>query len=107
MKLDDYMNRGLVMQTADDKLLYYISSASRHLMLADHYQTLGEYYYDKRRGEEWRGMARLYRQLCQADLNAAKSLIWDLEYDELISIDDWSTIRDWLVWFGFPAEDRL
>lgn len=106
MKENDYMNRGQVMETADSKLFHYINSAARYLVLAEYYTTLGKYSYYEERREEWSDMARLYRQLCQADLQAAKYLIDDLADLELIDGTDWQTIKHWLVWMGYPAEDR-
>ena len=106
MKTDDYMNRGLVMETADGKLQHYIKSAARNMTLAEYYTALGKYSYYEERREEWSDMARLYRQLCQADLQAARSLVSDLEDVGLISLGDWQTINETLVWFGFPAEWR-
>lgn len=110
MKLDDYMNLSQVMQTADRKLLHYISSAAYHLRQAeeylDDYRELEHVSYYKGIREEWPEMARLYRQLCQADLAAAKYLVSDLEDVGLLDRWDWSTINTWLVWFGFPAEVR-
>ena len=110
MKQNDYMNRGLHDLTADRKLMHYISSAAFHLRQAeefmDDYRDLEHASYYKGMREEWPDMARLYRQLCQADLQAAKSLVSDLEDVGLIDRWDWSTINNWLVWFGFPAEAR-
>ncbi len=109
-KYDDYMNRSQVMKTADRKLQHYIASAASHLRLAeeylDDYNELGNASYYKGISQDWPNMARLYRQLCQADLQAAKYLIDDLADLELIDGPDWQTIKHWLVWFGFPAEFR-
>lgn len=110
MKLDDYMNRSQVMQTADRKLLHYISRAAYHLRQAeeylDDYKELEHVSYYKGIRDNWSDMARLYRQLCQADLAAAKYLVSDLADLELIDGPDWQQINEWLVWFGFPAEVR-
>ena len=110
MKTDDYMNRTNVMRTADRKLLRYIASAAYHLRCAEElmadYNDLAHLFYYQGMREEWPDMARLYRQLCQADLQAAKYLIDDLADLELIDGPDWQTIKHWLVWFGFPAEFR-
>ena len=109
MKTDDYMNRSNLMKTADRKLLHYIASAADHLsqaeeILADYNDLAHLSYYKGMR--EWPDMSRLYRQLCQADLQAAKYLIDDLADLELIDGPDWQTIKHWLVWFGFPAMFR-
>lgn len=110
MKQNDYMNRSQVMKTADRKLMHYISSAAYHLREAqeylDDYKELESVSYYKGIRESWPEMARLYRQLCQADLQAARSLVSDLEDVGLISLDDWRNINETLVWFGFPAEVR-
>lgn len=110
MKQNDYMNRGQVMQTADRKLLHYISSAAYHLREAqeylDDYNSLVNVSYYKAISQDWPDMARLYRQLCQADLQAARSLVSDLEDVGLIDMDDWRTINDMLLWFGFQAGFR-
>lgn len=109
MKEDDYMNRGQVMKTADRKLLHYINSAAYHLRQAeeylDDYRELESVSYYKGLREEWPDMARLYRQIAAADLDAARSLVSDLEDVGLISLEDWRTINETLVWFGCPAED--
>ena len=108
--LNDYMNQGQVMKTADRKLLRYIASASYNLREADEYMADYEelahlsYYKDLRK--DWPDMARLYKQLAQADLQAARYLIDDLADLELIDGTDWQTIKHWLVWMGYPAEDR-
>ncbi len=108
--LNDYMNQGQVMKTADRKLLHYISSAAYHLREAeeymDDYKELANVSYYKGLRKEWPAMAQLYRRLCQADLSAARTLVSDLEDLELISLEDWMTINNWLAWFGYPAEDR-
>ena len=114
MKQDDYMNRSAVMKTADRKLQHYICNAAHYLRESQEYMADSksldvalekpDFYRDKI--DEWRAMARLYRQLCQAELAAARYLIDDMADLELIDGPDWQTIKNWLVWFGFPAEVR-
>lgn len=110
MKQDDYMNRSAVMKTADRKLQHYICNAAHYLRGSQEYMEdsrafeLSFFYNDK--VDAFRDMSRLYRQLCQAELAAAKYLIDDLADIELIDGPDWQTIKNWLVWFGFPAEVR-
>ena len=108
--LNDYMNQGQVMKTADRKLLHYIASAAYHLRQAEEYMAdykeLANVSYYKDLRKDWPEMARLYRRLCQADLSAARTLASDLEDLGLISLEDWMTINNWLAWFGYPAEDR-
>ena len=109
-KLESYKLDSNIMRIADRKLLHYISSAAYHLRQAeeymDDYKERANVSYYKGPREEWPAMATLYRQLCQADLSAAREFISDLEDVGLISLDDWRTINDTLVWFGFPAEWR-
>lgn len=108
--MNSYNLDSAIMRTADRKLLHYIASAAYHLRQAEEYMAdykeLENVSYYKGLRKEWPEMARLYRQLCQADLAAAKEFISDLEDVGLISLDDWRTINDMLVWFGFPAEAR-
>lgn len=108
---NDYMHMGVVMRIADRKLHSFICNAAYYLRQADElmadYNDLEHYLsYYKGMREDWPAMARLYRQLCQAELMAARSFISDLNEDDLISLEDYYTIKHWLVWFGFPAEAR-
>lgn len=109
-RVSDYKLDSVIMRTADRKLLHCIARAAYHLRQAEEYMAdykeLENVSCYKELREEWPDMARLYRQLCQADLAAAKEFISVLEDVGLISMDDWRTINDMLVWFGIPAEDR-
>lgn len=108
--LNDYMNQGQLMKTADRKLLHYIASAAYHLRQAEEYMADYEelahlsYYKDLR--EDWPDMARLYKQLARADIAAALVFVSDLEDVGLIDYCDWLNISHTLNWFGIPAEDR-
>ena len=108
--LNDYMNPGQVMKTADRKLLHYIASASYHLRQAEEYMAdydeLKNVSYYKGLREEWPDMARLYKQLSQADIAAALVLVSELEDVGLLDLGDWLNISHTLNWFGIPAEDR-
>ena len=109
-KPDSYKLDSAIMRTADRKVLHYIASAAYHLRQAEEYladyKELENVSYYKGLREEWPAMAKLNRQLCQADLAAAREFICDLEDVGLISLDDWMTINKALVWFGVRAEDR-
>ena len=108
--LDDYMNQGQVMKTADRKLLHYIASAAYHLRQAeeylDDYRELANVSYYKGLRKEWPAMARLYKQLANADIGAAVVFVSDLEDVGLLDYGDWENIHHILMWFGIPAEDR-
>ena len=110
MKTDDYMNRSNVMRTVDRKLLHYIASAAYYLRCAEElmadYNDLEHLFYYQGMREEWPDMARLYRQLCRADLQAALHLVGYLQDVGLLDMGDWATIYHILMWFGIPAEDR-
>lgn len=107
---DDYMHQGQVMKTADRKLLHYICSAAYHLRAAEElmadYNDLKHLSYYKGMCEKWPDMARLYKQLAQADTAAALVLVSDLEDVGLLDYGDWLNISHTLNWFGIPAEDR-
>lgn len=108
--LNDYMNQGQVMKTADRKLLHYIANAAYHLRQADEYiadwEELADISYYKGLRDEWPDMARLYKQLASADIAAALVFVSDLEDVGLIDYGDWLNISHTLNWFGIPAEDR-
>lgn len=108
--LNDYMNQGQVMKTADRKLLHYICSAAYNIRQAEEYMSdyaeLEHLSYFKGLREDWPAMSRLYKQLAMADIMAAKHLVSDLEDVGLLDYGDWMSINHTLNWFDVPAEDR-
>lgn len=108
--LNDYMNRGAAMQTADRKLHHYLSTAAYYLRQAqeylDDYRDLAKIEYYRSVITEWPDMAQFYLNLSRYEVNSARMLVSDLESVGLISYEDWQTINHILVWFNVPAEDR-
>ena len=101
-----YFNRSRQLEMADRKIMHMISKASSYLRERDEYQEYADILMDADEDGSMQEMADLYWTLAQAEIAAAKHLIWFLEDVSEISVDDWNTINACFNWFGCPAEYR-
>lgn len=99
-----YLNRSRRLEMADRKLRHMISRASSYLREYEEFQDYADMLPDE--DCSMQEMAGLYKALANAEIEAAKTLVWYLEDVSEIDFDDWHTINTILNWFGTPAEDR-
>lgn len=100
-----YFNRSRRLEMADRKLRHMISKASSYLRESEEFQDYADMLPDEDRSLH--EMAALYYNLAQAEIEAAKHLVWYLEEVSEIDIDDWSIINTTLNWFGITADHRV